>query len=408
MGLLGLFVWQPNGYLGWIDTIFSPEQNESFRIGAKIEDKTPVGSRDRITREVAPPSHTALEYVVCEIDDDPEQVNAFGLYHPADLAITLSNLKEQGVKRLFISTHLHWPELEIEETNTLATAMRAMDSVVITAPLRRNLHASPIPLSFLNASLPLSEIEGDVELLPVINALAVPPSVQFPENTYAGFSKLESEHEHDSIPLIACWEDRVVFSSTLLALMQHCRITPEELQVKPGAWIRIGNSGNIIPIDAFGHFTPDPAFIEKPAPRQISSALSGEASIIGATQNEAILTASGTQTSQFEAIGQPYLKLSQLAFTPRVSRAITIKRIPLGLECILIADVALLCAWLLAYRAWRRNTAFAIALLAILLVFLIIYHTLHFWSPISIYLLTLLAGWTLSVFLAKPARRALL
>jgi hypothetical protein len=406
-GLLGLFIWQPNGQLAWADNILSPSNNEAFKIGAKIEDKVPQGSRDRVTREVAPPSHTALDFVVCEIDDDPEGVNAFGLYHPADLAITLSNLKEQGVERLFISTHLHWPEKDLEETNTLATSIKRFQSVVVTAPLRRQFKSEALPPEWLKSSIPASQVEGPTELLPVVNALAVSPSVLFPDNVYAGFSQLESEQASESVPLLARWEDRIVFSAPLLALMQHCRITPEQLQVRPGEWIRIGNTGNIIPIDSFGHFHPDPAFSKKTPPRTLTSALSGEASIIGATQPEAILTATGEKTSEFEAIGSPYFKLSQLAFTTRVSGAKTLHRIPLWAEILLIDVVAILCAWFLAYRAWRRNIAFAIAVLAILLVFLTLYHTLHYWSPVSIYLLTLLAGWTVSAILAKPARRAL-
>ncbi|MFC5050934.1 hypothetical protein ACFPK9_09935 [Rubritalea spongiae] len=410
VGLLGLLLWQPQGALDWADDFFSPSRNESFRIGAKIEDKVPAGSRDRIIREIAPPSHTALEYVVCEIDDDPEQVNAFGIYHPADLAITLGNLKEQGVQRLFISTHLHWPEKDLEETNTLATAMRHFQSVVVTAPLRRNFKSDPIPPEFLSASIPLSQVTGQTELIPVVNSLAVPPSVLFPENVYAGFSQLESEQATDQPPLLARWNERIVFSSTLLTLMQHCRISPDQLQVKLGSWIRIGNTGNIIPIDNFGRFAPDPNLTlqKETAPmRTISSALSGEASIIGATQTAAILTATGEKSSQFEAVGHPYQKLSQLAFTPRVTGAITLHRIPIWLECIILTDLALLCAWLLAYSSGRRNIAFIISIMAVLLLLLILYHTIHYWSPTSIYLLTLMAGWTLSFVLAKPARRTL-
>ncbi|MGJ8672347.1 hypothetical protein [Rubritalea sp.] len=410
VGLLGLFLWQPNHKLDWADSVFSPAQNESFRIGAKIEDKVPAGSRDRITRKIAPPSHTALEYVFCEIDDDPEQVNAFGIYHPADLAITLTNLKQQGVQRLFITTHLHWPDKDLEETNTLATAMRGLESVVVTAPLRRNFKSDPIPPEFLSASIPLDQVIGQTELIPVVNSLAVAPNVLFPENTYAGFSELESEQVSENPPLLARWDKRIVFSSTLLALMQHCRITPDQLQVQLGSWIRIGNTGNIIPIDQFGRFSPDPDFInpkEHSPPRTLTSALSGEASIIGATQTEAILSATGSKSSQFEAIGNPYQKLSRLAYTPRAAGAETLHRIPIWLECILIADIACLCAWLLAYPAWRRNIAFVISTMAMLLLFLTLYHTAHYWSPISIYLLTLLAGWTLSMILAKPARRVI-
>jgi hypothetical protein len=407
VGGLALFVWQPTGKLAWADNLLSPVKNEAFEIGAKIEDNSSSDTRDRIIREVAPPSHSALDYVVCEIDDDPEQVNAFGIYHPADLAITLHNLNEQGVKRVFLSTHLHWPEHEPEENSTLATAMRGFESVVVTAPLRRALSSEPLPPAFMLASIPASEVLGGSEFFPIVNSLGIPPYIDFPQNTYAGFNVLESERPSESLPMLALWNDRIVFSSVLLALMQNSKITPDQLLVQAGEYIRIGNSGNIIPIDQFGHFHPDLSFAAKSPPRTITSALSGEASVIGATQRNAILTATGNKTSEFEAIGDPYFKLSQLAYTPRVSGAETLSRIPRWLECILIADIAFLAAWLLAYGQMRRHTAYFLALLTIWLIFLILYHTLHYWSPVSVYTLTLLAGWALSTILAKPARRAL-
>ncbi|MFC4991401.1 hypothetical protein [Rubritalea tangerina] len=408
MGMVGLMVWQPKGHLKWAENFLSPVKNESFRVGAKIEDKLPPDSRERVIREVTPPAHTALDFVICEIDDDPEQINAFGLYHPADLAITLNNLRDQGVKQIFISTHLHWPNKEPAENNTLATAMQGFDSVVVTTPLRRQLAGTPITPAFLRSSLPLSGIDGDSELLPRVNSFSLEPNLRFPQNTYAGFSTLESENATSTVPLLARWDDRLVFSSLLLALMQQYKATPEDVQVVLGSYIRLGNTGNIIPINSFGHYQPDLSFTAKPAPRTITSALSGQSSIIGATQKSAILTANGQRSSQFEAIDSPYFKLSQLAFTPRVSAPMTLKRIPLWLECILIADVAFLCAWFLAYRSMRRNTAFLISLIGIGLTFLSVYHIFHYWSPVSVYLLTLLSGWTLTTILAKPARRSLL
>ena len=257
------------------------------------------------------------------------------------------------------------------------------------------------------ASIPASEVIGGSELFPVVNSLGISPNIDFPQNTYAGFNVLESERPIDSLPMVARWNDRIVFSSVLLALMQNNKITPDQILVQAGEFIRIGNSGNIIPIDQFGHFHPDLSFAAKSPPRRITSALSGESSIIGATQRNAILTATGNKTSEFEAIGAPYFKLSQLAHTPRVSGAETLSRIPSWLECILIADIAIVAAWLFAYNSLRRNTAFLIALLAIWLIFLILYHILHYWSPVSVYTLTLFTGWILCSILAKPARRAL-
>lgn len=394
-------MWHPAEKLAQIDKLLSPLNKADFRIGAFVEDASSDDSHEKVIREIVPPLHKALDFLICEIDDDPDQLNAFGIYHPTDLAITLENLNNQGIQQLFISTHLHWPALEAEEKATLATAMQSFSSVVIAAPVRRNITTQAIPPSFLRSSIPASRIHGNAELLPIINNLSFDSDIQFPANTHAGFSSIESEKATSSIPLVARWDDRVIFSATLLALAQHSKVSPQDISVYPGKCIRIGNAANLIPINEFGHYQPDSTFSEKQPARTITSALSGESTIIGATQTFAILTATGIKSSQFEAIGQPFKKLSQLAFTPRVSSATALHRIPRWLECILLVDIALLSAWLLRYRGIRRHAYFLLSATIIWIAFSLLCRVAPYWSPLSIYLLPLAAGWLSAMVFSK-------
>lgn len=401
LGLTALFVWHPAGKLSHLDALLSPFSRSGSLVGSKVEDSSQHPYHgDKSVREITPALQSDLNYLVCEVDDDPEQLNAFGLYHPTDIAITLANLKSQGIEHLFISTHLHWPSLETEEKNTLTTAMQGYSSIVISAPVRRSLTAQPLTPAFYRASVPASSAVGSTALLPAVNSLSVTPDISFPENTLAGFSAIESEEETRSMPLVARWGDRLIFSSPLLALTQRSGVSPNQLTVHPGKYIRVGNAGNVIPIDEFGHYQPAQETLFSPA-RRLASAKSGTVSIIGATQTFAILTATGESSSQFEAVGTPFQKLSQLADTPRVTSSTTLRRLPLWLECILIVDIAMLGAWLAGYRGLRRHIYFLISLLCTAAILSLLPLSLHYWTPLSLHALPLAAGWLLSLFFSK-------
>lgn len=393
VGVLALSVWHPSDSLGSIDQAIAPAKNESFQIGALLEDRSSPNLRQSVTRKVVPPRPLDTGYLLCQIDDDPEQLNAFGIYHPLDLAITLGHLHEQGIETVYLSTHLVWPDLDEAERSTLSTALSPFRSVVISTPLKRSIQDSPIPSVFYAASCPLEQLQGDPSLLPMVNSLSVPPNITFNENTLAGFSQLESEQATSSLPLIARWGDRLVFSSLLLELMVQAHTTLEKLTIIPGQYIRLGNTGRVIPIDTFGHFKPsDDVPITQPA-RSISSAMSSESSIIGATQKAAFITASGEQSSQYNTIDSPYLTLCALAYSPSVGEATISPRLPIWLETSLLAIIAGLASISLTSSSLKLHATYALSLFITWMILLLMYHTIHFNSPASVYLCTLTTAW---------------
>jgi hypothetical protein len=63
---------------------------------------------------------------------------------------------------------------------------------------------------------------------------------------------LESEPPSRLIPLMARWEDRVVFSFPLLTVLQRLDLPLDGMEVRLGEFLKLGPSGPIVPIDESG------------------------------------------------------------------------------------------------------------------------------------------------------------
>lgn len=404
----GLYVQLNSSHYAWLSTLdltLSPVQNEKFQIGAKVADPHIADQRALTVRKVLGPSNVKLDYLVCNIDDDPDQLNAFGLYHPADLAITCLNLQELGIKRAFLTTHLHWPELDAASNGTLASALEKFDQAVVSTPLRRQFNSSAISPAFIRSSIAINNVEGDTSLLAVVNHQSHPPTVQIPENTWIGFSHIEREESPGSEPLIALWDDRIVFSASLLHLIQRAGISLDEVNITLGSYIRLGHKGHFIPIDSFGRFTHNLDLETPQAERETTSADSGSASIIGARQEDAIVMANGEKTTKFASIPHVLEQVTQLLHTPRAGAPESIKRLAPWAEVSLLVLVCLSIIRLARYKGLRLTLSYLCITLALWICLLALYHGLHYWSPMSSYLSALLIGWTLTTILAKPLAR---
>lgn len=407
IGLAVLFTLDKVPALATVDTLLSKEESGSITPGSVVEDPHPENKRQRVFRKVFAPNTKAPDYLYCNIDDDPDEINAYGIYHPADLAITLKNLRKLNMRSVFITTHLQWPELEEVELNALSSAISQFDYATIATPVKRTVKGDPMPDYFFHASLPISEVKGSTSSLPKVNKLSLAPNITIPENTLAGFSIIESEEAvEDSIPMMATWDDRVIFYAPLLEHLQHLGLKPADLSIEIGKCIRLGNHGNIIPIDEFGRLHTD--YRTSEAPFTIVSAYSGETSMIGITQTAAILGADGEKSSAYSSLTDSYNALAQVTHTPTVGEKSVLTRFPLWLEAILIIDLAALAAWLLAYRSARRQSVFIISLFALGGLIFALNRFTPYWSPSAPYLITLLTGWLLTSLLAKPVRKKLL
>lgn len=300
---------------------------------------TILSEREILSQKRAPVPEPP-SYLVCSIDDDPEGTNAYGIYDPTDLAVTVNNLIRLNTKHLFLGTHLHWPDLPPLENNTLNTQLELLESCILSTPLRRTAESVDIPDYLLESSVALSAVKGNSRMLPRVNNLSLAPTLKIPNNCKIGFSQLESEPETSNIPLLAVWGDRVILSSLLLERLHHLELNPDDIEVTVGKIISLGDTGNVIPIDEFGYFTP--TILQEPTePHVISADITSVAKSPVETQN-AVLTASGVKADSYRAIESPVEQLTQLTLTPVYLESVNYQRISWWLELLIAVSIALI------------------------------------------------------------------
>lgn len=171
---------------------------------------------------------------------------------PIDLAVILTNFQRLGAKKAATAAVFAWEKPDPIGLAAFEKSLAGFDSLVMAVPLSRGVVAAQMPPTLRRASIPTEKIRGDASLLPVVNRLPIPGIILGGETTIAGFSVLESEPPSRRLPLMARWEDRVVFSFPLLTILQRLDLPLDGVQVRLGEFLKLGPSGPIVPIDESG------------------------------------------------------------------------------------------------------------------------------------------------------------
>ncbi|NQX00125.1 hypothetical protein HQ447_05650, partial [bacterium] len=204
--------------------------------------------------------------VIVSLGDDLDGFFQSSPPAPIDLAVVLTNFQRLGAKKAATAAVLAWEKPDPIGLAALEKSLARFESLVMAAPLSRGALPSAMPPAFRRASLPLAEVEGDPAALPIVNRIPLPGVVLGGDTTVAGFSQLESETPARFAPLLARWEDRVVFSFPLLAVLQRLDLPTSGVQVRLGGYLKLSAAGPIVPIDAYGRLAvplkPIAAFAE--------------------------------------------------------------------------------------------------------------------------------------------------
>lgn len=187
---------------------------------------------------------------VISIGDDPDGVFQSSPPQAVDYAVMLRNLKRLGVKRVALADEMAWDDADPIALQAMDARLADFDSAVTCAALTRSSVAEPLPLPFFVASIPLSQVWGDVGLLAQVNRVALPGTFLGSGKTLAGFSLIESEP--GDTPLLARWKDRVVFAFPVVAALAESGGKAEQIEVRLGSYMKLGPSGPVVPIDAAG------------------------------------------------------------------------------------------------------------------------------------------------------------
>jgi hypothetical protein len=86
----------------------------------------------------------------------------------------------------------------------------------------------------------------------VVNRIPLPGIILENAAALAGFSVLESEPNDGPVPLLARWEDRLVFHFSVLSVLQQLGLSVDEVDVRPGECLALGPNGPIVRIDDYG------------------------------------------------------------------------------------------------------------------------------------------------------------
>lgn len=171
---------------------------------------------------------------------------------PIDMAVIFSNFQRLGAKKAATAAVLAWEAPDPIGLAALENTLARFDSLVMAAPLSRGAVPAAMPPTFRRASLPLTSVHGDITTLPVVNRIPLSGIILGGDNAVAGFSLLESESSEKEFPLIARWEDRVVFAFPLLTALQRHHLPLDAMEIRLGKFIKLGPAGPVIPLDAYG------------------------------------------------------------------------------------------------------------------------------------------------------------
>lgn len=189
--------------------------------------------------------------IVVSLDDDIDGVFQESPHSPVDIAVVLKNLERLGIQKLCSTTVFAWSDPDTISLAALDNAIETFDSSILSTPVSRGPTSEPLPASFRNSSIPVRDVKGNSSLIPLVNRLPIPGVILHPESL-AGFTLIDSEPSSNKPYLLAQWDEQIIFSTAVLATMQHLGLQKKDLIVEMNNAISFGQSDIQFPIDEFG------------------------------------------------------------------------------------------------------------------------------------------------------------
>ena len=198
------------------------------------------------------PTQNRQAPVIVALGDDPEGFFQSSPPSPIDLAVILSNFRRLGANKAATAVVLAWDSADPVGLVALDKALGRFDSLVMAAPLSRGAVPEPMPPAFRTASVPLESIHGDLSPLPVVNRVPLTGIILGKDHIRAGFQVIDSEPITKFVPLLARWEDRVVFAFPLLVVLQRLDLPLSGVEIRLGEFLKLGPNGPTVPVDRYG------------------------------------------------------------------------------------------------------------------------------------------------------------
>lgn len=229
--------------------------------------------------------------VIVALGDDTDGFFQSSPASPVDLAVILTNMHRLGARKAATAAVLAWDDPDPIGLAALDLAMARFDSLVMAAPLSRAAVPELMPPAFRRASLPITAARGDVSALPVVNRIPVSGLILGADNTRAGFQTLDSDKTGQPPPLIARWDDRLVFALPVIAALDRLGLPIEGMEIQIGKFLSLGPDGPAVPIDAFGRLTTAPAELTAMAELAAESLIDAEPGVFPANTRPPVILA---------------------------------------------------------------------------------------------------------------------
>ena len=377
-----------------------------------IEDAQPV-SRVRLVRRLV--EGQAQPYLHIKIDEQAGEELNYPL-EPEDWWGLLNHMNEVGCHVAAIEEPLSWEGDGIAHLGRLASlnnALSQFETVVLTVDLHRPTKGQSIPPYLQRSAIPLSNVRGEVGRLVRVNRVILPPSATPPPNLRFSFRIQESVEE--ARPEFVRWGDFLIPSFPLAVAMAQANIPPDQVTIKLGHHIRLGE-GPIIPINEIGELRieliEEPAHIEREAtqayvPSQVEDTRRALAEKSAGVPRTALFTdASRENPSPWDNNLHLQRIVSSFDVLPRPDGMEAHQRLGVLDEVALLGIIAVIAALLLGLPGIFRHLSFFVLLAALPALLIALYLGSQKWTPFAPVVATAAVGWLLATGLARylPSR----
>lgn len=332
--------------------------NPPYFVSGRGTREAPWNLRGFTTENEVDPEKTP---VVITLGDDPNNIFQSSPQSPLDLAVILSNLQRHGVKRPALAAVLAWDNPDVMSLATLEAKLGAFESITMAAPLARGAVPDSIPAAFRRASIPLDKVAGNTADLPVVNRLPVSGTILGGENCAAGFQCIDSEKPGEFPPLLARWDDRVLFAFPLVAAMRHLAVTPDQVEVTLGQWLKLGPNGPTLPIDRFGRLTTPLPHAEPRATLKAEDLIDAAPGILPDSEHALVVlrddrSAADSATKLFSQDLTPVL--SAITFDAGLGEPVSFHRPAVWREALILGFILLILSWISGRSRFQQTVGF--------------------------------------------------
>lgn len=306
------------------------------------------------------PSQVVPPFVIGIKESEQTTFDAYPLT-ASDYAVLLQELHLNEVPRVMLGGNLAWTDADPFALDALEQLSGKFERCITSAAVMRAATDVAVPAAFLRASVAVADVKGDVLSLPRVSQLAVPQTFLGQEKTWAGFSRIETlETNPTTTYIVARWGDRLIFSSTFLALLAQEQVELEELQIRVGHSIQLPRSGKRIGLDLYGRASLDPVTLPA-VDLQAEMLIRPEpATLAKINQKHRIVhlldQADGTPSEEQQR------GLWTMAQAPLLQQSVLLARLPSWAEILLCAAFCLQLITMGSMHAWTRFIAVALLL----------------------------------------------